>query len=206
MDDTILKGRFLDACARKFGFTAKLEDMRATEKDVMNLTKQAALLFKGKTIDELLNIVHGMEMIEDIKYVVKELKQQGYVVGIISNSYTLITNYVMKNIEADFSYANQLEFFEGKATGEVNTPSYFFASEESICGHSFCKTNAVQYACAKYNVQLKHCIIAGDSKDDRCMVGHAGTGIAFRTNDDLLRAIAKYEIKDERFEALLEYA
>lgn len=206
MDDTILKGRFLDTCARKFGFTARLEDMRAEEKDVMHLTKQVGLLFKGKTMDELLDIVHGMEMISDIKHVVKELKQQGYIVGIISNSYTLITNYVMKNIEADFSYANQLEFFEGKATGEVNTPSYFFASGESICGHSFCKTNAVQYACAKYNVQLKHCIIAGDSKDDRCMVGHAGTGVAVRTNDDLLRAIAKLEIKEERFEALLALA
>jgi len=206
MDDTILKGRFLDTCARQFGFTAKLEDMRAEEKDVMNLTKQVALLFRGKTMDELLNIVHGMEMIGDIKHVVKELKNQGYIVGIISNSYTLITNYIVKNIEADFSYANQLEFFEGRATGEVNTPSYFFASAESICGHSFCKTNAVQYACAKYNVQLKHCIIAGDSKDDRCMVGHAGTGIAFRTNDDLLRAIARLEIREERFEPLLAFA
>jgi glucosyl-3-phosphoglycerate synthase len=206
MDDTILKGRFLDTCAQKFGFTARLEDMRAEEKDVMHLTKQVGLLFKGKTMDELLDIVHGMEMISDIKHVVKELKQQGYIVGIISNSYTLITNYVMKNIEADFSYANQLEFFEGRATGEVNTPSYFFASGESICGHSFCKTNAVQYACAKYNVQLKHCIIAGDSKDDRCMVGHAGTGVAVRTSDDLLRAIAKLEITEEKFEPLLAYA
>jgi len=206
MDDTILKGRFLDTCAKKFGFTARLEDMRATEKDVMNLTKQAGLLFKGKTMDELLNVVHGMEMIEDIKYVVKELKEKGYVVGIISNSYMLITNYIMRNIEADFSYANQLEFFEGRATGEVNTPSYFFASDESICGHSFCKTNAVQYACAKYNVQLKDCIIAGDSKDDRCMIGHAGTGIAVRPNDDLLRVIAKHEITGDKFETLLAFA
>jgi len=206
MDDTILKGRFLDTCAQKFGFAAKLEDMRAAEKDVMNLTKQVGLLFKGKTMDELLNVVHGMEIIEDIKYVIKELKQRGYITGIISNSYTLITNYIMKNIEADFSYANQLEFFEGRATGEVNTPSYFFASEESICGHSFCKTNAVQYACSKYNVQLKDCIIAGDSKDDRCMIGHAGTGIAVRPNDDLLRVIAKHEIKEEKFETLLAFA
>lgn len=206
MDDTILKGRFLDTCAKQFGFTARVEDLRATEKDVMSLTKQIGLLFKGKTMDELLNVVHGMTMIDDIKYVVKELKEKGYVVGIISNSYTLITNYIMKNIEADFSYANQLEFFEGKATGEVNTPSYFFASDDSICGHSYCKTNAVQYACAKYNVQLKNCIIAGDSKDDRCMIGHAGTGIAVRPNDDLLRVIAKHEITGDKFETLLAFA
>ncbi len=206
MDDTILKGRFVDESAKKFGFTARLEDLRATEKDVMALTKQIALLFRDKTLDELLNIIHNMSIIEDTKHVVAQLKQQGYITGIISNSYTLITNYVMKNIEADFCYANQLEFFEGRATGEVNTPSYFFASDESICGHSYCKTNAVQFACKKYQVQLKNCIIVGDSKDDRCMVGHAGKGVAFRTNDDILRAIAKLEIMEERFEPLLAYA
>lgn len=206
MDDTILKGRFLDTSAKQFGFTAKVEDLRATETDVMNLTKRIAMLYKGRTMDELLNIVHGMQMIDDIKHVVKELKQRGYIIGIISNSYTLITNYIMKNIEADFAYANQLEFFEGRATGEVHTPSYFFANDESICGHTYCKTNAVQYACHKYNIDLKNCIVAGDSKDDRCMIGHAGTGIAVRTSDELLRVIAKHEITEEKFESLLAYA
>ena len=28
MDDTILKGRFIDVCAKRFGFTARLEDLR----------------------------------------------------------------------------------------------------------------------------------------------------------------------------------
>lgn len=206
MDDTILKGRFLDTCAKKFGFTAKLEDLRASEKDVMNLTKQVGLFFKGKTMDELLDVVHGMEIVEDTKQVVAALKQKGYIIGIISNSYTLITNYIMKNIDADFSYANHLEFFEGRATGEVHTPSYFFASNDSICGHAYCKTNAVQYACTKYNMPLKNCIIAGDSKDDRCMVGHAGIGVAVRPNDDLLSVIATHRITEEKFERLLEFA
>ncbi len=84
-------------------------------------------------------------------------------------------------IDADFSYANQLEFFEGKATGEVNLPFYFFGSPDSICGHSYCKTNALQCACEKYSVQLKNCMAVGDSRDDRCMVGHAGKGVAFCT-------------------------
>jgi phosphoserine phosphatase len=137
---------------------------------------------------------------------VQALKQQGYITGIISNSYTLITGYVIKNIGADFSYANHLEFFEGRATGEVNTPSLFFASEKSICGHRCCKTNAVQHACEKYQVRLTDCMITGDSQDDRCMVGHAGKGIAFKTSDDLLRTIARLEIKEDSFKPLLAYA
>jgi phosphoserine phosphatase SerB len=205
MDNTILKGRFIDESAKKFGFTAQLEDLRETETDPIILTKRIGLLLRGKSIDELLDVVHKMEMIEDIKEVVATLKKKGYIVGIISNSYTLITNYVMRNIGADFSYANQLEFFEGKATGEVGMPFYFFGSPESICGHSYCKTNAMQYACDKYNVYFRNCIAIGDSKDDRCMVGHAGQGFAFCTTDELLKKMAKKHINEQSFQSLLTH-
>ena len=137
---------------------------------------------------------------------VKGLKEKGYLIGIISSSYTLITNYVRQNIGADFSLAYQLEFIEGKATGEVNLPYYFFGSPDSICGHSFCKTNALQYACEKYNVTMKNCVVVGDSADDRCIVGHAGKGFAFVTNDEILKQVAYKSIKERKFEILLELA
>lgn len=203
MDDTILKGRTIDTFAKEFGFTAKLEDLRDQEKDPIILTKRIGLLLKGRTMDELLNIANRIEMVHDIKDVVAGLKQRGYIVGIISNSYTLITNFVRQRIGADFSYANQLEFFEGKVTGEVGLPSYFFGSPDSICGHAYCKTNALVNACEKYNVPLKNCMVIGDSRDDRCMVGHAGKGIAFRTRDQVLETIALKNIREDSFQSLL---
>ena len=206
MDDTILKGRFIDECAKTFGFFPMLEDLRAREKDPIILTKRIGLMLKGKTIDDMLNIADDMEIIEDIKKVIKELKRKKYFIGIISNSYSLITNYIKQKIGADFSLANNLEFMEGKTTGEVNLPYYFFGSPESICGHSFCKTNALQYACEKYNVLLKNCIVVGDSLDDRCMVGHAGKGVAFCTNDELLEKMATNSIKEKSFESLIAMA
>jgi glucosyl-3-phosphoglycerate synthase len=206
MDDTILLGRTIDACAKKFGFTPKLEDLRAQEKDPIILTKRIGLLLKGRTIDDMLNVVADIPLVHDIKEVITELKARGYIIGIISNSYTLITNYVKQQIGADFTYANQLEFFEGKCTGEVNLPSYWFGSPESICGHAYCKTNVLQHVCEKYNVQLKNCIVVGDSRDDRCMIGHGGKGVAFRTKDDLLRTIADTNIEEESFQSLLQLA
>jgi glucosyl-3-phosphoglycerate synthase len=203
MDDTILKGRFIDECARIYGFTAKLEDLRSSERDPIILTKRIALLLKGRSIDELLQVAGQIAMVDDIKEVVKELKKRGYITGIISHSYMLITNYLRQKIGADFSYANDLEFFEGMATGEVNMPSYFFGSPESICGHAYCKTNALQYACDKYNVPLKNCIVAGDNYDDRCIVGHAGKGIAFCSKDELLNTIAFRNIQEPSFQSLL---
>jgi glucosyl-3-phosphoglycerate synthase len=203
MDDTILKGRFIDVCATTFCFTGKLADLREQEKDPIILTKRIGLLLKGRSMDDLLNVVSSIEMISDIKEVVNALKEKGYVIGIISNSYTLITNFVRQKIGADFSYANQLEFFEGKVTGEVNMPSYFFGSPESLCGHAYCKTNALQAACEKYTVPIKNCIVVGDSRDDRCIVGNAGKGVAFCTKDELLETIAFKNIREQSFQSLL---
>jgi len=206
MDDTILINRFIDECAKEFGFKTKLDELRYSEKDPIILTKRVGLLLKNKTIDDLLHVISNMEMAENIKEVVSHFKAKGYLVGILSHSYSLITNYVKQQIGADFSVAHQLEFFDGKATGEVSLPSYFFGSPESICGHSFCKTNALQYLCEKYNVSLKNCIAVGDSKDDRCMITYAGKGVAFCTTDELLEKIADSSIKTRNFHPLLEFA
>ena len=203
MDDTVLKGRFINECANKFGFFPALEDLRASEKDPIILTKRIGLLLKGRTIDDLLDVAAKMEVIEDVKRVITELKERKYIVGIISSSYSLITNYIKQKIGADFSLAYNLEFVEGKTNGEVNVPYYFFGSQQAICGHSFCKTNALQYACEKYNVLLKNCIVVGDSADDRCMVGHAGKGVAFCTDDELLEKIATKSIREKSFELIL---
>jgi glucosyl-3-phosphoglycerate synthase len=203
MDDTILDGRFINECSKEFRFFPQLEDLRETEYDPIILTKRIALMLRGRTMDDLLNVVSNIKMISDIKDVVKELKQKNYIVGIISSSYTLITNYVKQNIGADFSLAYNLEFKEGRATGEVNLPSYFFGSPESLCGHPVCKTNALLYACEKYNVLPKNCLVIGDSKDDRCMVAHAGKGVAFCTEDELLEKVAVQSIKEKSFESLL---
>jgi len=206
MDDTILKSRFINECAQAFGFGGKLEELRFNEKDPIILTKRVGLLLKNRTMDELLHVISNMEMADNIKEVVKEYKAKGYIIGIISHSYTLITNYVKQQIGADFSVAHQLEFYEGKATGEVSLPSYFFGSPDSICGHSFCKTNALQYICEKYNVKMNNSIAVGDSKDDRCMVAYAGKGVAFCTTDELLEKIADKHITERNFEPLLSLA
>ena len=206
MDDTILIDRFIDKCAEEFGFKPKLEELRFNEKDPIILTKRIGLLLKNKTMDDLLHVISNMKMAENINEVVKQYKQKGYLVGIISHSYTLITNYIRQKIGADFTLAHQLEFFEGRLTGEVNLPSYFFGSPESVCGHSFCKTNALQHACEKYNVNMTNCIAVGDSRDDRCILTYAGRGVAFCTSDEMLEKIADNCIKERNFEPLLALA
>ena len=204
MDNTILKGRFIDAMAEAHNFTDKLEELRKKEKDPVILTKRIGLLLKGRTMEEMLQVVSKIPLVEDVREVVSQLKAKGYMVGIISNSYQLVCGYVKHEIGADFVLANRLEFFEGKATGEVTMPSYFFAPPESVCGHSYCKTNAFQYACEKYHVKMENCMAAGDSADDKCMIEHAGRGFAFCSVDEDLINAANTVITEPSFASLLE--
>jgi phosphoserine phosphatase len=154
-------------------------------------------------MEEMLKVVGRIPIVSDITEVVKTLKERNYVVGIISNSYQLVCQYVQHEIGADFILANRLEFFEGIATGEVSMPSYFFPSPESTCHHVLCKTHALQYACEKYHVKMENCMAVGDSLDDACMVAHAGRGFAFCTMDEGLKEAATQIIEKPSFEDLL---
>ena len=204
MDNTILKGRFVDSMAETYGFTEQLADLRKKENDPVILCKRIGRLMKGRTMEEMLQVISRIPLVDDIKEVVTELKKRNYTVGIISNSYQLVCGYVKQEIGADFVLANRLEFFEGKATGEVNMPSYFFPPPESICNHGLCKTHALQFACEKYHVKMENCMAAGDSADDACMVRHAGRGFAFCTTDDVLKSSADQVINETSFRALLD--
>jgi phosphoserine phosphatase SerB len=204
MDDTLLRGRFIDTCAEKFLFEDELARLRHIERDPSVLTKRIAKLLQGLSLGELLQVAASIPLVEDIIEVVEELKKQGNVVGIISDSYQFVVDYVKNKIGADFALANQLMFFEGKSTGEVTIPSYFYYHLESKCSHPLCKTNAMMHASRKFDISTENCIAIGDSGNDICMVEQAGMGIAFCTKNKTLRNAADMVIDTSSFSVLLD--
>jgi len=206
MDNTILKGRFIDACAKIYGFTDKLMELRATIDDPYSLTKKIALLLKGLNISQLIAVVDTIPLVEDIAETVAELKKRGYVVGIISDSFYFAANHTKNKINADFSLANELEFSKSISTGEVRIPSFFFQNEKSICLHKLCKTNAMIEILGKYRISLSNSIAIGDSLNDLCMIKNAGIGVSFCSTNELLRYNAKRIIDTPSFKPILDFA
>jgi phosphoserine phosphatase SerB len=206
MDNTILAGRFIDICAEEFGFKADLMDVRSSETDIIILTKQIATLLKGKTINELITVADSIPIVYGTKEIVSELKNRGYIVGIISDSYDCITNHIRIKLGMDFSLSNELEFSKSICTGEVKIPSFLFSHSNSMCKHSICKTNALLNVLAKYNIKRENCIAIGDSINDLCMIKAAGLGIAFCSKDDLVNHHADVVISNPTFSELLNLA
>lgn len=206
MDNTLLQNRFIEVCAEKYNFKQALSLLRQIDTDPVSLTQRIAHFLRGKKKSELLGIATDIPLVPDIHEVVSQLRERSYIIGIISDSYQVITEMLARTIHVDFEMANELQFFGDRATGEVLIPSYFHYSAESSCKHQVCKTNALRFICRTYGTELENCIVVGDSDNDACMLKHAGLGVAFCTTSELLKSVAKKHIERRAFEELLEYA
>lgn len=206
MDNTVLQGKFIDVCAKKYNFRQALALLQNIDKNSISLAKRIGSFLKAKPAQELIRIADEIPVVRDIPEVIKELKQRQYSVGVISDSYDVITGHIAKKIGADFYLSYQLQQIEEISTGEVTIPAYFQYSELSSCDHPVCKTNALRHVCMEQNVSLQNCIVVGDSDSDLCMLSHVGIGVAFCSSSELLKKIAGRHINKPAFLELLEYA
>ena len=203
LDDTIFEGRFLYTAARELNFYDALMKIMLEKDEPYVMTKRIATLFKGVTIEKFYEIADKIKIIDDTADIVKSLKNQGYIVGIISESYDIVAEHVRKKVGADFALANELEFSNSAATGEVKIPAYFLKSDKSVCAHNYCKTNAMLSVAEKYNIPLSNVVAIGDSERDICIVKTAGIGVAFCSTNQVLNYVADKVIQEKRFSQLL---
>lgn len=206
MDNTILRGRFIEVAAKRFGFEKQLVEILSTNHEPYVRTKLIAQNLKGKLISELLTVTESIPMIGDTRDVVATLKSRGYVVGIISDSYDCVATHVKTMINADFALAHELEFSNSMATGEVKIPSFFIRTPQSSCQHTVCKANALLSVATRYGIELPNIVAVGDSESDICLARAAGVGVSFCSASELLNAVADYRIDTPSFAPILDVA
>lgn len=206
MDNTILDGAFIEEAANKFGFQQELMEIRAQHSDHLIITKNIALLLKGKNIAQILEVADKIPLISDAIRIIARLKKRGYIVGIITHSYDCVATHIKNKTGADFALAYELEFSNSVATGEVKMPSFFIHGDKSKCVHEMCKTNALINIAEKYDINRQNIIAVGDGKQDLCMVKYAGVGVSFRSKNQALNFIADKIIKNKSFKSLLSFA
>ena len=203
MDNTILRNSFIYSAATKFNFQKELVEVITNNNNPFIRTKMIARLLKGRSIGDLLSLTDLIEVTSNLKEIVSALKKQGYITGIISDSYDCITNHIKNKFGFDFTIANELEFSKSVATGEVKIPSLFLLDDNSQCKHDYCKLNALIHICNKYGVDLKNTLVVGDGENDICCIRKAGIGVSFCSGSALANSIADYVITEPDFNLLL---
>ncbi len=192
MENTLINGSFIKRSAQTFGFRQQLFEITSENQESFITTKLIAKNFKGLSILQLKSVFEQMKLVNGAKETINELKSRGYIVGIISDSYSIVANYVKEMIGADFAIANELEIINGVATGEVRIPSSFLRECNPICNHSICKTHAMSSIASEYGVEMDNCMVVGHGEGDICMVKNAGLGIAFCSNNRILSSISHH--------------
>jgi glucosyl-3-phosphoglycerate synthase len=203
MDNTILRASFIHSAATEWGFRDELISIVTNNNNPFIRTKLIARLLKGKTIGDLLSLIDSIPVTANLEMIVRKLKEQGFIVGIISDSYDCVTNHLRNKYGFDFTISNELEFCRSIATGEVKIPSVFLSDEHSQCKHEYCKLNALISICMKYNVDLKNTFVAGDGENDICCIRKAGIGVSFCSTNSMVDSVSDYIIKEPDFELLL---
>jgi HAD superfamily phosphoserine phosphatase-like hydrolase len=206
MDNTILEGSFITAAAEAFKFRDQLIKIVTENNNHYTRTKAIAKLMKNRSFGEILEVVDSIKIIDDAAETFRELKKKGYIIGIISDSYDVVTNHLKNKLKMDFSVANELEFSKSIATGEVKVPSAFLRNDASRCNHDFCKSNVLFQLADKYNIDIKNIIAVGDSENDICLVRESGVGIAFNSQNNYLNLVADKIITEKSFLPILDIA
>jgi len=204
MDNTLLKGSFITTASAVLGFEEELINIVTHNDTAFMRTKLIATLMKGHSVREVLDVADAIPIVEDALDVVTALKKRGYICGIISDSYDVVTNHIKNKLGMDFSVANELEFSRSVATGEVKIPSYFLRTKQSQCSHEYCKSNVIRQLSASYEIDISNITAIGDSDNDICMVRECGTGISFYSQNKYLNLVADHIITVRSFAPLLE--
>lgn len=187
MDSTLLKIEVIDELARKMGVVDQVSEI--TEKamngglDFDQSLRARVRLLKGMPHSVIQEIIDELPLMEGAEKLIRTLKGLGYKVAILSGGFIDFVEELKKNLGVDYGYANQLEFVDGVATGEV--------LGEIINGNK--KLHYMKKIASEEKLEMNQVIAIGDGANDLPMIGAAGLGIAFRAKP-LVRASADHSL------------
>ncbi|HNR09497.1 MAG TPA: HAD-IB family phosphatase [Saprospiraceae bacterium] len=176
LDNTLIKGCFMDYFAGAHNLIDQLNQIRRSEKNPIVKAKMIAQLLLGKSIHEIIQVVDHIPIVSGAVEVIAELREKGYMVGIISDGFDFIANHIKNKLGLDFAIANELEFSNSVCTGEVRIPSYFLKGPESVCGHLYCQTNAMLRVLEKFDISKEDALSIGQSRHYSCLLAESGNG------------------------------
>ncbi|MEE8133115.1 MAG: HAD family phosphatase [Nitrososphaerales archaeon] len=182
MDGTLINGRLVFAIGDKYGVSDKIREIMVKNIDGHEKSTEIAQLWKGINASEVTEAVKGISIMDGASEIIQEFKKRDYIIGVISDSYTLATDHIVKKFNMDFNVANVLELKDGLLTGKVNMP-LGWEQINCWCKISVCKRFHLERLARSMNIQLRDTIAIGDTRNDLCMIERAGIGIAFNPKD-----------------------
>ncbi|HIQ39196.1 MAG TPA: phosphoserine phosphatase SerB [Methanothermococcus okinawensis] len=198
LDSTLIEEETIDELAKLAGVE---EEVKRITKDAMNgkidfeksLRKRVALL-KGLPIDSVKGLVSKLRITKGARETIEELKNRGYVVGVVSGGFNIVTERIKRDLNLDYAYSNELVVKDGKLTGEVR----------GRVMSSTAKGDILEEIARRENIDLKDTVVVGDGANDIGMFKRAGFRIAFCAKE-ILKKNADVIIDRRDLREILKY-
>jgi len=205
MDGTLIQGRLVFALADRFDLSEKVRSIQSDRLMAGHeQTKAIAALFSGLTSRDLESAIASIPFTKNCDRTIAILKDRGYKIGIISDSYTLAARFVADRLNLDFVRANKLQILDGKITGKIDMP-LGWDEIGCYCKISVCKRFHLEKSAHQFGVPIENTIAVGDTKSDICMIQRAGVGVAFMPKDDQIKKASDKIINEPDFLKVLEF-
>jgi len=197
MDGTLIADRFIFRLAGRFGFETELREIMSRNIPEYQKTKSIASLLKEIRAEEIIDTFDQIPLSPGVQLTALELKKEGHILAIISDSYTIVTERLKKRLDFDCTVANKLVVEGGKITGEVDMPLNWPSNKTGCLKHSVCKLNALVRLSEKTKIPLERTVAVGDNIADICMLRQAGLGIAFKPKAQAVKQSADITINKD---------
>lgn len=153
-------------------------------------------LWKGKDAKPYYNLVNGLEYLDGVKIVFKEIKKRDIITAIISASSIDVARRVQRDYGVDHIYANELVIKNGKVSGEFIWP--IGEGREK-------KPEIIKHLCSDMGINLKEVIYVGDTETDIEAFKIVGKSIAFNSSSEELKKTANHVVDSNNLSNILKY-
>lgn len=178
MDGTLTEGRFIEKLTAAAGRRYRLEGLLGNKKlDPVLRAELIARTLAGipKTLFE--TVAAELPLKPGAAETIVSLRQAGFQVGIITDSYFIASEIVRRRTFADFSIAHLLHFSKGHATGRIAL-SPLMQIEEGCPDHVLCKSNFVNHLRNHFHPTFLPHVSVGNGENDICLFTHSRKGLA----------------------------